>query len=41
MTVTITATHPTQLLGLVGIASLSVHGAGSAHPQRGVTAIDP
>ena len=26
---------------LVGIGSLQVHGQGSAHPQRGVTAIDP
>ncbi|XVS62059.1 hypothetical protein ACQPYE_27830 [Actinosynnema sp. CA-299493] len=41
VTVTVTATRTTQLLGLVGIGSLSVHGQGSAHPQRGVTAIDP
>ncbi|WP_091516865.1 hypothetical protein [Amycolatopsis sacchari] len=39
--VTITAAQPTQLLGLVGINSLSVHGQGSAHPQRGITAIEP
>ena len=41
VTVTITATHGTQLLGLVGISSLTVHGTGSAHPQRGVVTIDP
>ncbi|MFC6091589.1 hypothetical protein [Saccharothrix lopnurensis] len=41
VTVTVTAAHPTQLLGLVGIGSLRVHGRGSAHPQRGVTAIEP
>jgi Flp pilus assembly protein TadG len=41
VTVTVTASHTTQLLGLVGITTLSVHGEASAHPQRGVTAIDP
>jgi hypothetical protein len=41
VTVTVTATRGTQLLGLVGISSLTVHGAGSAHPQRGVLTIDP
>lgn len=41
VTVTVTASQPTQLLGLVGISSLSVHGAGSAHPQRGVLTIEP
>jgi hypothetical protein len=41
VTVTITATRGTQLLGLVGISSLTVHGTGSAHPQRGVLTIDP
>ena len=30
-----------SLLGLVGISSLTVHGTGSAHPQRGVVAIEP
>lgn len=34
VTVTVTTTQPTQLLGLVGIGSLSVHGEASAHPQR-------
>jgi len=41
VTVTVTAAHPTQLLGLIGITSLSVHGQGSAHPQRGITAVQP
>ncbi|MFF0147026.1 putative Flp pilus-assembly TadE/G-like protein [Amycolatopsis sulphurea] len=41
VTVTITASHNTQLLGMVGISSLTVHGNGSAHPQRGVVTIDP
>jgi hypothetical protein len=41
VTVTVTATRGTQLLGLVGISSVTVHGAGSAHPQRGVLTIDP
>ncbi len=41
VTVTVSASQATQLLGLVGIGSLQVHGQGSAHPQRGVTAIDP
>lgn len=41
VTVTITASQHTQLLGMVGISSLTVHGTGSAHPQRGVVTIDP
>lgn len=39
VTVTVTATQGTQLLGLVGISSLTVHGTGSAHPQRGVVTV--
>lgn len=39
--VTITATQGTQLLGMVGISSLTVHGTGSAHPQRGVVTVEP
>ncbi|QFZ24235.1 hypothetical protein EKG83_14285 [Saccharothrix syringae] len=39
VTVTVTATRNTQLLGLLGIGSLQVHGRGSAHPQHGVTAV--
>jgi hypothetical protein len=34
VTVTVTTSRATQLLGLVGIDSLSVHGRGSAQPQR-------
>ena len=41
VTVAVTATEHTQLLGMVGISSLTVHGQGSAHPQRGVVAIEP
>lgn len=41
VTVTITTTQRTQLLGLVGVASLSVHGVGRAHPQRGVRTAEP
>jgi len=32
VTVTVTASQPAQLLNLVGIESISVHGTGSAHP---------
>jgi hypothetical protein len=41
VTVTITASQNTQLLGMVGIKSLTVHGQGSAYPQRGVVFEDP
>ena len=41
VTVTVTASQHTQLLGMVGIAALPVHGRGSAHPQRGVVTIEP
>lgn len=41
VTVTVTASQNTQLLGMVGISSLTVHGTGSAHPQRGVLTEDP
>ncbi|WP_245617540.1 pilus assembly protein TadG-related protein [Amycolatopsis taiwanensis] len=41
VTVVITTTQSTQLLGMVGISRLSVHGIGSAHPQRGVVTEDP
>jgi hypothetical protein len=41
VTVTVTASQNTQLLGMVGISSLTVHGTGSAHPRRGVVTIDP
>ncbi|WP_156755870.1 pilus assembly protein TadG-related protein [Actinokineospora pegani] len=35
VTVVVTATHPTQLLGLVGISSLHVHGEATAQPRQG------
>lgn len=35
VTVTVTAAQSTQLLGLIGIESFSVHGQGSARPQHG------
>jgi Flp pilus assembly protein TadG len=41
VTVTVTTTQPTQLLSLIGIRSIGAHGSGSAHPQRGVTGIEP
>lgn len=34
--VAVTATHRTQLLGLVGVRELTVRGEGRAHPQGGV-----
>jgi hypothetical protein len=34
VTVTVATTQSTQLLGLVGIGSLTVHGEASAHPKR-------
>ena len=41
VSVTVTATTPTQLLGLVGITDLTVHATGSAHPRHGVATPDP
>jgi hypothetical protein len=41
VTVTVTATHRTQLLALVGIPALTVHGTASAHPVRGVLTVEP
>lgn len=41
VTVTVTAVHRTQMLGLVGIGTLTVTGAGSAQPHRGVTDPEP
>jgi Flp pilus assembly protein TadG len=41
VTVRVTATHRTQLLALVGIPALTVHGLGSAHPVRGVLTVEP
>lgn len=41
VTVTVTATQPTQLLQLVGVNTLTVDGSGSAQPRRGITSPDP
>ncbi|MFJ3779793.1 hypothetical protein ACIPX0_49840 [Streptomyces sp. NPDC090075] len=41
ITVTVTAHQHTQLLGLLGLDSLTVTATGSAHPVRGVTAPEP
>jgi hypothetical protein len=41
VTVTVTATVHTQLLGMVGVSALTVHGQGSARPERGVLTIEP
>jgi len=41
VTVTVTAHQQTQLLGLLGIDSLTVTSTGSAHPARGITAPEP
>ncbi|MEC3978882.1 pilus assembly protein TadG-related protein [Amycolatopsis sp. H20-H5] len=38
VTVTVTTTYRTQLLSLVGVREIGAHGAGSAHPQRGIVA---
>jgi hypothetical protein len=37
VTVTVTISQPTQLLGLIGIGSLTVTGTGQAQPQRGLS----
>jgi Flp pilus assembly protein TadG len=41
VTVRVTASQPTQLLGLVGVSRLQVHGEGSAHPQQTVQTVLP
>jgi hypothetical protein len=39
--ITVTEHYPTQLLGLIGVHELTVTGSGRAHPQSGVTQIEP
>ncbi|AHH98542.1 pilus assembly protein TadG-related protein [Kutzneria albida] len=39
--VTVTVSQPTQLLGLVGIGSITVTGTGQAQPQRGIFGPEP
>jgi hypothetical protein len=41
VTVDVTAPYRTQLLRAAGIATLTVHGTGTAQPQRGVLAPEP
>ena len=41
VTVRVTASQPTQLLGLIGVSRLHVHGEASAQPRRGVTTAEP
>ncbi|MFJ7218930.1 pilus assembly protein TadG-related protein [Amycolatopsis sp. NPDC098790] len=41
VTVTVTASQRTQLLSLIGIPAIGAHGVGAAHPQRGVTELEP
>jgi hypothetical protein len=41
VTVTVTTSQHTQLLSLIGIPTISAHGNGAAHPQRGITALEP
>jgi hypothetical protein len=39
--VTVTISQPTQLLGLIGIGSITVTGTGQAEPQRGISGVIP
>lgn len=41
VTVTVRRTQATQILTIVGIGSLTVHGSGTAHPVRGITEVVP
>ncbi|MFG2943485.1 hypothetical protein [Streptomyces sp. NPDC048282] len=41
VTVAVTARQHTQLLGLLGLDTLTVTGVGSAHPAHGITAPEP
>lgn len=41
VTVEVTAIYRTQLLSLVGVEDIHTHGHAAAHPQRGITAIEP
>ncbi|GLZ30872.1 hypothetical protein Lesp02_30610 [Lentzea sp. NBRC 105346] len=39
--VTVSINQPTQLLGLAGVGSIRVTGAGQAQPQRGISGVLP
>jgi hypothetical protein len=41
VTVTVTTSQRTQLLSLIGIPAIGVHGSGAAHPQRGIATLEP
>ncbi|MGW4526913.1 pilus assembly protein TadG-related protein [Amycolatopsis sp. cmx-4-83] len=41
VTVTVMTSQRTQLLSLIGIQAIGAHGSGTAHPQRGVIALEP
>ncbi|MEV6639661.1 pilus assembly protein TadG-related protein [Amycolatopsis sp. NPDC051371] len=41
VTVEVTATYRTQLLSLVGVKDIHTHGHAAAHPQLGITGIEP
>lgn len=41
VTVEVTDSYRPQLLSLIGITDVHTHGRGAAHPQRGVTGIEP
>jgi hypothetical protein len=41
ISVSVTVSQPTQLLGLIGIGSITVTGSGQAQPQHGVDAPEP
>lgn len=41
VTVTVSISQPTQLLGLVNIGSINVTGTGQAQPQRGISGVLP
>jgi hypothetical protein len=41
ITVTVTVNQPTQLLGLIGIGSITVTASGQAQPQRGIDGVEP
>lgn len=41
VTVTVTTSQRTQLLSLIGIPAIRAHGSGTAHPQGGVTELEP
>ncbi|VVJ22711.1 Uncharacterised protein [Amycolatopsis camponoti] len=41
VTVEVTATYRTQLLSLIGVKDIHTHGHATAHPQRGITGIEP